>query len=165
MNRRDFIKHIAFLAAGAAALPDQILAFERSMEINAIDKIEKGLIFADDIILGGIAGHSFPMAAEFSTNGMSDLNFALNLFGGCFRWAAIPGHSLRITIPEKMIWIFDGLNTLPEPGVDFAGGMRLINQDGKYVYADFKSAKYSQIGDYRIQASLDSCKELVPLKI
>src|SRR4030095_7014978 len=164
MNRRDFIKHLALLAAGAAALPDQILAFEKSIELNAIDKIDKGLIFIDDIILSGMSGHSFPLYASIFTNDKPDLNFGLNLFGGIFRWVAVPGHSLRVTIPEKFIWELDGIRELPQINSDIMGGFRLVNQDGKYVFADLSTAKYEQIGDFKLRASLDTCKELIPFE-
>lgn len=91
MNRRDFLRNIALVAIGHAALPQQIEALTNIFDINA-PKLSAGLIAIDEIYIGGMAEKSAPTIFEFikSSNKSPILNLSMNLFGGVVRWVATP---------------------------------------------------------------------------
>lgn len=88
-SRRDFIRNIALVAIGTAALPEQINALEAIFEVNT-PKLPSGLIAIDEIYLGGFASRSSPTMFEFLKENNSILNLGMNLFGGVVRWVATP---------------------------------------------------------------------------
>jgi len=98
MDRRAFIRGIACLAAGTAALPEQIDAFERYYEVNTPPGTP--LAGLDEVCIGGIASKSMPVAFEICRGDQRLLHFGINLFGGMLRWAALPDQKIIITKPN-----------------------------------------------------------------
>ncbi len=62
MDRRGFVKFLALIAAGAAALPEQVAAFEHYYEVNT-PHVASGLVSVDEIWLTGMA--TAPVPAYF----------------------------------------------------------------------------------------------------
>src|SRR5712671_119771 len=106
MNRRDFVKGLACLTAGASALPAQLAVFEHYYEVNT-PKTLLPLAAVDEIYIAGMADHSVPAWIEVFKHGEEQaLNLGLNLFGGVVRWVAAPDQKIitpqlrwRITSP------------------------------------------------------------------
>jgi hypothetical protein len=99
MDRRDFIRGIAVLCAGAAALPEQIDFFEKYYTANA----PAGELTAavDELLLSGTATKSMPVHFRLYRPGSDELSRALinvgcNLFGGMMRWAAMPDQKIIV---------------------------------------------------------------------
>ncbi len=142
MTRREFVEHIALLAAGAAALPQQIAAFTNYYEINAA-KSATGLVAIDEIYIGGMATCSVPMTFDFFTR-ESDasstflLKLAMNTFGSVVRWVAAPDQ--KIVVPAgNFHWQATGVEPLladvsgERMDRQFAGYISYIQQDGLRV--------------------------------
>lgn len=164
MNRRDFIKHLALLTAATATLPEIVLEYEKSITINAIKNVDTGLIFVDEINICGMAGYSSPMAAKFITNGMDDLDIGLNLFGGIYRWVAMPGHALRLTTMKDLKMQFMGKGYGLDIDRDLYGGLRFIDQNGLYQFANFNYCKFDvdETGKDNIYTTtLDTCSRIL----
>lgn len=138
MNRRDFIKHIAMLT-GPMLIPEQLNELVRNLEINAIPQVEKGLVYIDDIFIGGFATKSTRIYAKFfNYNGM-ELNLPFNAFGGIIRWVAGPNMRLKITTPDKFCWEIISPDGLIIPGENsIRGGFLYIDQEGRQHRADFE---------------------------
>jgi hypothetical protein len=134
MERREFIRHLALLAAGVAALPEQILAFERLYTVNAPPAhVTKGLIAVKDVYLGGLAERSTPVIADFfTTKGQPNIRLALNLFGGVVRWVGAPDCPLRVASFEEFHWEITMMTPREEPlsGQDVTGHVMYLDQDG-----------------------------------
>jgi hypothetical protein len=134
MDRRDFIKHLALLAAGAAALPEQVLAFERHYTLNAMGAT--GLAAVDRFMICGLA--TSQRAVEFnimlgnSTYSRPCMSMGINLFGGVLSWAALPDEKL-VGPAEDIGW------SISAPGCEdneswlkgtFKGFISYIDQSG-----------------------------------
>jgi hypothetical protein len=52
MNRREFCQHLALLAAGAAALPAQVAAFERLYDVNTRKLAHGSIISIHNLVFG-----------------------------------------------------------------------------------------------------------------
>lgn len=101
MNRRDFVKFLALMCAGAAARPEQIEAFERYYEVNSPHTLD-GLVAVDEVYLSGMAGTATPLRMGFFPNAEAGrLCLGMNAFGGIVRWAATPDQ--KIIIRERDI--------------------------------------------------------------
>ena len=99
MLRRDFIKFLALLAAGAAALPAQIEAFERYYDRNSPPMLDGDAIAVDEITLCGIATKSTVVRCVF----FSAMNLSINAFGGVIRWLAAPDQKI-VTRARDFTW-------------------------------------------------------------
>jgi hypothetical protein len=111
-NRREFVKFLALLAAGAAAKPDQIEAFERYYEANTPQG--DNLVAVDEIWLSGMAQQSEPVAVEFYKKGSVVLPLGINCFGGMCRWQAAPDQKIIVNRPD-FSWKFTPCHDLFSP--------------------------------------------------
>jgi hypothetical protein len=91
MDRREFVKFLALLAAGAAAKPEQIAAFERYYDINSPSFLT-GLVAVDEVMLHGLATSSLVLKMDIMTP--EPLNLAINAYGGIVRWVAAPDQKI-----------------------------------------------------------------------
>jgi hypothetical protein len=93
-TRRDFVRMMALLAAGAAALPEQIDVFQRYYEANT-PLIGGPFIAVDEVFIGGLAsGGSTPIRLNLFAEDINVLPLALNAFGGVAFWRASPDGKL-----------------------------------------------------------------------
>lgn len=124
MNRRDFVKFLALVGAGAAALPEQVAAFERYYEVNT-PLVDSGLVSVDEVFLTGMAQKSLPMM--FTVTYLDEVKLALgiNAFGGLCRWCAMPDQ--KIVLPaHEFVW---DINWLIWPdGFPLTGHISYIDQ-------------------------------------
>ena len=100
MIRREFVKHLALLAAGAAALPSQIAAFEQLYEANTRSFGERSdLIFIRDMIFGfdGVPG-DVATRVSLLRGDQTLFQIALNK-RATFRWVGVP--ELPLISPVK----------------------------------------------------------------
>jgi len=104
MDRRDFIKFIAAMCAGAAAMPAQLEAFEHYYFVNA-PKTAGSLIAIDEILISGIATRSFPVTLKLFRTNEYLMDCSCNLFGGIMRWYAGPDQKILIH-PRDFRWEF-----------------------------------------------------------
>lgn len=126
MNRRDFVKSLALLAAGASALPAQIAVFEQYYEANT-PKISGPLIAMDEIIISGMAGRSARVHVQVFGNGELRLNLGLNAFGGVLFWRAAPDSKI---VTSQLGWSI----TCPDEGFDVSmlqGGISYLDDKFK----------------------------------
>ena len=121
MDRREFVKFIALLAAGAAAAPEQVEAYTHYFETNT-PLVPSGLVCVDEIIIGGTANKSTVAHVQLFHDEEPVLNFAVNLFGGWVRWLAAP---------QQMIMAVAGDLKLEIDKPQFQGQMMYIDQLGK----------------------------------
>jgi hypothetical protein len=123
MDRREFVKFLALLAAGAAAMPQQVEAFTHYFETNT-PLTPSGLICVDEIYIGGTASKSTVARVQVLRDEEIVLNFSLNLFGGIVRWVAAP---------QQMLMGVEGDLTvkIDQPESDFTGHLLYIDQVGK----------------------------------
>ena len=97
-TRRDFIKYLALIAAGAAALPQQIEAFEKYYEANTPFGDE--LVAIDEVFLSGVATKSTPIWFELYRNDRMVSKWGMNTFGGILRWTAMPDQKIIASRPD-----------------------------------------------------------------
>ena len=138
-SRRDFIKFIALVAAGAAARPEQIEAFEAYYEANtpiADDLIPDNLVAVDEIFLSGTAIRSMPILCEFYRNDHTVLKWGLNIYGGIIHWIAAPDQKI-IAGAADFYW---RIRSATDDLLDFS----TVNGQISYVGQD-KVRKYIQI--------------------
>ncbi len=127
MNRRDFVKSLALLAAGAAALPEQIAAFERYYEVNT-PKTALPLLAFDELSISGMATRSVRVFVKFFDGDQVVLPAALNAFGGQYFWRGAPDNKI---VTSKLRWEItspdvndkDALLTM------ICGGVSYLDQD------------------------------------
>lgn len=94
MNRRDFCRQLALIAAGAAALPSQIEAFTNLYEVNSRGLSGVDMISINNITICGLAGHSLPTHIDLMRGDTLVLPMGINLFGGMMIWYAHPGNCI-----------------------------------------------------------------------
>lgn len=134
-NRREFIRFLALLAAGTAALPQQIEAFEKYYAANT--PLTDGELIAIDLIrFSGMATKSLPILCNFYRNDQEQMSFGLNLFGGIMQWIAAPDAKI-VTFTEDFYWDL-------KPQGDFepeflVGSISYI--DSKYVRKNIRVTK------------------------
>jgi hypothetical protein len=143
MNRRDFIRHLAILAAGMSAMPAQVDAFEQMFELNAPrDTVGRGLLAVRHIIIGGMAKKSTPVTARFF-RGQPEIHrtvacYGLNLFGGAVQWMTAPDEPIiaeSIGGPFDFQWdVRGGDGELVDADV-LVGCVRYIDQGGMWRMA------------------------------
>lgn len=130
MNRRKFVSFLALLAAGAAARPEQIAAFEKYYDANTPWLTDGGLIAVDELYIGGIATRSVPMTWKVYCSTNCVLNLGFNAFGGVLRWVAAPDQKL-VTVPADFNWSLkasEGFDADPYSVIQ--GHILYIDQDG-----------------------------------
>jgi hypothetical protein len=103
MDKREFIKSMALLAAGIAASPMQVEAFERYYTANTPDAPAGRLIAVDAVTIGGLASKSMPAHFNFYTADRIVLPFGINLFGGVIFWKATADEKI-ITTKSNFNW-------------------------------------------------------------
>jgi hypothetical protein len=146
-NRRDFVKWLALTAAGMAALPQQIEAFEKYYEANTPELVKPGaLVAVDEIMLSGMATASLPVAFKFYRMDYEALNFGVNLFGGLLRWVATPDQKL-ITYEEDFYWDM-------HPGLGFEEQMHMGCLIGEVGYIDSVTLVRKRVRMTKLRGSL-----------
>jgi hypothetical protein len=134
MNRREFVKYLAGLSAGVAALPAQLEAFEHYFEINTPNAID-GLIGVDEIWVSGIARVSWPLEIRI-LHSQAPLILGLNAFGGIMRWSALPEQKLMAT--TDLEWKIKNLG--PNHGeFPICGHIGYVDQNGRRRTKEIKS--------------------------
>ena len=108
-NRREFVKFIALLAAGAAALPQQIEAYTKYYDANT--PLTGGPFIAmDEVWMSGLATKSTRVRMTLFHQDRSEYTWSFNAFGGVVRWVAAPDMKL-VAIEKDLKWrleLFDG---------------------------------------------------------
>ena len=102
MTRREFIRNLALIAAGATALPEQIDALEQFYERNAPAGLTT-LLAVDSIFIGGIAPISTPLIFDLMLGNQMKLRFPWNAFGGVMQWSAMPDQRI-LAAPGDLRW-------------------------------------------------------------
>ncbi len=126
MDRRDFVKSLALLAAGAAALPQQIAVFERYYEVNT-PKTAAPLIAFDEVSVSGMATRSVRTFINFfDGDQLLALPVGLNAFGGIYFWRA-PADGKIVT--RRLRW------EITSPDVDDKDAL-LCMVHGGFTYLD-----------------------------
>lgn len=135
MLRRDFIKMLALLAAGAAAKPEQIAAFEKYYDINS-PTCEEPFVAIDDISISGLAVTNSPLSIIFTNKVEPVITTGMNAFGGIYVWRAAPDGKIVI-VPDDFRWRMQLLNAgrFETPSDQwmsshFQGHIRYIDQSG-----------------------------------
>jgi hypothetical protein len=137
-SRREFIRHIALLAAGVAALPEQIAAFTQYYDRNtpAIGPF----VAIDEVYMAGMANVSTPMWLEIMCGSTTLIPLGFNAFGGIVMWRA-QAEGKIVTRTGDLTWKFSqpsGLS-IPDPVERTVKGyVSYIGQDGvrKHVMLD-----------------------------
>jgi hypothetical protein len=126
MDKREFIKSLALLAAGISALPAQVEAFERYYTANTPTSAPAGqLIAIDQIVVSGMATRSMPAFCKFYTSDQCVLPFGVNLFGGMVLWKAGADQKI-ITTKSAFRWRISG-STDAVRSSDFVGSISYID--------------------------------------
>lgn len=103
MDRREFVKFLALTAAGAAALPEQVLAFERYYTANT-PSVAPFIAF-DEVSAAGLRlSSSLPVRMIFSKGPDMVLNAAFNAFGGIYFWRAAPDSKIVASVSVPLTW-------------------------------------------------------------
>lgn len=147
MNRREFVKYLALLAAGAAAMPAQIAAYERLYNANMPDA-GSGLISVREFFCGFqgtprdcvalvTVGHGSTKAMPFAMNTRSFL-----------RWVAAPDTPLLVKAEEFYWTVIDPRSGQDaDPFDDFTGRLIVTDQDARihYVAMTNKQTRLSEL--------------------
>jgi hypothetical protein len=104
MNRREFVQYLAFTAAGAAALPKQIAAFEQYYDVNVPRSAGPYLAMDEVSISGLVMDTSTPVRLVFYQFGHIVLNASLNAFGGVYFWRAPPDGKIIASTADDITW-------------------------------------------------------------
>lgn len=129
MNRREFIKHIACMAAGASALPEQLQAFEAYYLRNTPLMGEPFICF-DEMTAIGLATGSAPVRIDILDGDNHVLTGGLNAFGGVYYWRAFQDQKIMMPLRQarwKMSHHFD---------YDDAWVNRYLNASVSYIDQD-----------------------------
>jgi len=104
-NRRDFIQWLALIAAGTAARPEQIKAFEQYYDANT--PVGNRLVALDEVQLIGLHNRGgMPVVCNFYKQDRIILPAGLNAFGGVYFWRAGPDSKI-IADATDIFWKFD----------------------------------------------------------
>jgi hypothetical protein len=130
MDRREFVKFIALMSAGAAALPEQVSAFERYYDINT-PRVGKQFAGVDEIMLCGTATRSVVVKANFHKEDELILPLSFNAFGGIMRWVAAPQQTI-MCLPGDFSWRIemDTGRSGEKPKDLFSGHVSYIDNEG-----------------------------------
>jgi len=134
MDRRGFIKHMALIAAGMAARPEQIAAFETYYEANTPDTTLP-LASVDEIWISGEAKQSLALRAVFSWGHDQQMDLSFNAYGGIFRWVAAP--DAKIIAPlDEFRWQIERLHGNHDGRLEdqYSGQVSYIDQNAKRHY-------------------------------
>lgn len=138
MNRRDFCKHLALLAAGAAALPQQIAAFERVFDINTRPLGERDLISVEDIAFGFLNPGDAAFLVQFLCADRVLYQVPINK-RATFRTLPNPQCPMLATLSDFRWVVTEGSQQYPGAH-DFIGSVRLTDQDGRIHTAPIEGA-------------------------
>jgi hypothetical protein len=106
------------IAAGTAALPQQIEAFEKYYEANT-PLLADRLIAVDEIILSGNAPYSLPVMCNFGCNDRIVMPVGVNLFGGIMRWSAMADQKIIVAEADFFWDIKHGAPKDDNPNAEF----------------------------------------------
>ncbi len=133
MMRREFVKMLAALCAGASAMPQQLSAFESYFNLNTPPG-NGPFVAMDELFISGLATRSLPLHVDVYVDDATEprLPMAYNAFGGIIRWAAMPDQKI---IAKKIRWKIhapnEGIHGLcEEPQSVLTGYVSCIHQDG-----------------------------------
>lgn len=104
MNRREFVSFLGLLAAGAAAMPEQIAAYTRYYDLNS-PQYDNGLVAVDEIFASGLAARSMPLSFDVFRGGELALALGINAYGGVVRWLAAPDQKIVTRSADFKWWI------------------------------------------------------------
>jgi len=143
MNRRDFVKYMALIAAGTAAQSEQIAAYLTYYEAN-IPQTTLPLAAIDEIFIGGKASHSVRATFQLLIQDEGPtLSFSLNLYGGIVRWVAAPDGKI-VRARDEVGWHFQQFPGDLHEGEKLSGLMdgyiSFVDQDAKRHYVPVVSA-------------------------
>lgn len=131
MNRREFIKHIALMAAGASALPEQLQAFEAYFLRNT-PLLGEPFICFDELTVAGLAEKSAPVRIAIFDGDNNVLSGGLNAFGGAYYWRGFQDQKIMMSLRQAR-WKIEGCYS----GFDdhwvktfLAASVSYIDQDG-----------------------------------
>ena len=130
MNRREFVRFMALMSAGAAALPEQLSAFERYYDINT-PQIGEQFAGVDEVFLCGCASRSVVVRASFYKEDELIMPLAFNAFGGVLRWVATPLQTI-MCLPTDFSWriAMETGHTDEKPKHIFSGHIGYIDNEG-----------------------------------
>lgn len=100
-ERDNFVKYLALLAAGEAAKPEQIAAFERYYDRNSPATFP--LVAVDEIFICGHASRSTRVAIDILKGSDVVQCLSINAFGGILRWVATPDQKI-VSAPTDFRW-------------------------------------------------------------
>jgi hypothetical protein len=137
MNRRNFIRGMALLAAGAAALPEQIDFFERYYTANAPASELLGAM--DEVWMSGTALVSMPVTLRIFRVGTDEnlYTWGINLLGGVLRWVPTPDQKVIIGEPG-LRWELSGISQ-EEMDNCFNGQVNYVGRDLVRRYMPIKA--------------------------
>lgn len=138
MNRREFVQHLALLAAGASALPAQLKAFEHLYEVNTRPFGDRatGIVSIHDFALGfGGTPQDTAAVVRLMDRRRCLLSYALNRRSNMR--IAVPPDCPVLALASDVSWSVDSGNST-EWGIeqtarlreDFSGHLRFTDQDG-----------------------------------
>jgi hypothetical protein len=135
MNRREFIQHLALIAAGAAAMPAQLAAFERLYEINT-PKVATGIIRIDDMYLF-FGGEPRDAAAVIKLRGSATvLPIGLNT-RATFRYVPPPDSPFLTTVDDCQWMVTGQYRDGSHCHFDLGGFLRFTDQNGRLHTIEF----------------------------
>lgn len=126
MNRREFAKHLALLAAGAAALPAQLSAFERLYDINTKPLGDTDLVSIEDIALGFSEPGDYAHFINIYNDQSVLYSFALNQ-RATFRYLPAPTAPMLAT-HRGVRWTTESYPA--QSRIPIMGTIRYIDQSG-----------------------------------
>ncbi len=136
LTRPEFCTHLALLAAGAAALPQQIQAFVRIYDVNTAPLGESGLIAVEDIMFGfGGVPSDITYSVQFRQGEKVIFQVALNRRAS-YRWVPTP-QAPMLTTERDFNWRVTPHHIIPpvdderNSAEDFEGTVRFVDQDSR----------------------------------
>ena len=130
LTRRDWLKSLAALAAGAAALPQQLLVFEQMYERNATVLPAVGSCLSIKDITFGFYGapRDAVLLVSLYDNKRVLLQTPLN-YRATFRFAPSPDHPFLTTVANFRWEIGEySVNPADLPGDDFYGTVSALDE-------------------------------------
>jgi hypothetical protein len=135
VNRREFVQYLALTAAGAAALPKQVAAFEQYYDINT-PRTPGPYMAMDEVSISGLVPYgSTPLQTIFYQRGAVILNASFNAFGGLYFWRAPPDGKVITNAANEITWKMVLRGTEQEISDEWVksnleGHIRFVDSDG-----------------------------------
>ena len=142
LTRREFCTHLTLLAAGAAALPQQVKAFEMLYDINTAPLGESGLISVEDLIFGfGGIPCDRTLDVQFRNGHDSLFHVAINKRAS-FRWVPTPQAPMLARYSDFNWRVITAVepDEVRNDAYDFIGTIRFIDQSGRVRTAEIVGA-------------------------